>query len=340
MAATPAFAVAAIGVEHPHIFEMTREMLRAGTPVRAFFSPRDEPAAAYLSAFPDTIRVPDERAILEDPDIRLVLGAGVNAERAPMAVNAMRHGKDVMLDKPGATTLAQLAELKATSEQTGRFVTILYSEHLTQRATIRAGELVAAGAIGQVIHTVGLGPHRLGTRRADWFFRRALYGGILADIASHQFEQFLFFTGASGAEVTSARVANLAHPQHGEFQDLGEATLVANTGASGYIRVDWFTPDGMPTWGDGRLFILGTEGQIELRKYVDVAGRPGGEHLFLVDRDGTRYIDCSDVTVDYGARVRNDVINRTDTALERERCFLAMELALKAQAKAERAAPA
>ena len=59
------------------------------------------------------------------------------------------------------------------------------------------------------------------------------------------------------------------------------------------IRVDWFTPDGLPTWGDGRLTILGTEGTIELRKYVDIAGRPGGDHLFLVDKKGVRHIDCS-----------------------------------------------
>jgi predicted dehydrogenase len=337
MPSPPAFEFAAIGVDHPHVFEMTREMISAGCRLHSFFSVADGPARAYAGAFPEAERVSDEREILEDGDIRLVLGAGINSERAAMAVRAMRHGKDVVLDKPGATTTAQLAEMKATCRETGRFVTIFYSEHLTQKATIKAGELVRAGAIGRVIQTVGLGPHRLGSGRPDWFFRKPLYGGILADIASHQFEQFLLFTGGKSATVSMARAANLAHPDHPELQDFGEAVLAGDNGTSGYVRVDWFTPTGMPVWGDGRLFILGTDGQIELRKYVDIAGRPGGDHLFLADQSGVRHIDCSGVAIDYGERVRDDVLNRTDTALDRDRCFLATELALAAQALADTA---
>jgi predicted dehydrogenase len=252
-----------------------------------------------------------------------------------MAVRAMRAGKDVMLDKPGATTLDQLNDLHRTQAETGRILSILYSEHYTQRSTVAAGDLVRQGAIGRVLQTVGLGPHRIGKRRPDWFYQRARYGGILTDIASHQVEQFLFFTGSSDAEVLSSQVANFDHPEDPELEDFGQMVLSA-PGAAGYIRVDWFTPATSPVWGDGRLFILGTEGTIELRKYVDLDGRPGGDHLFLLNGKGIRHIDCSKTRITYGEQLRDDILNRTETTMPQAHCFKAMEVALKAQAKATR----
>lgn len=69
------------------------------------------------------------------------------------------------------------------------------------------------------------------------------------------------------------------------MQDIGDVHMKTER-TSGYVRVDWFTPQGLPTWGDGRLTIFGTEGYIELRKYIDINGRPGTDHLFLVNADG------------------------------------------------------
>ena len=188
----------------------------------------------------------------------------------------MQHGKDFMADKPGMTTIAQLAEVRRCRPETKRIYSIMYSERLENRATVKAGELVKAGAIGRVVQTVGLGPHRMTPKsRPAWFFERARYGGILCDIASHQADQFLFFTGSTKAEVVASQVGNLNYPQYPGLEDFGDMMLRGN-GGSGYVRVDWFTPDGLATWGDGRLTILGTEGFIEIRKNIDIAGRPGG----------------------------------------------------------------
>ena len=210
-----------------------------------------------------------------------------------------------------------------------------YSEHFETRSTVKAGELVAAGAIGKVVNTTGLGPHKLkNLPRPDWFYSRARTGGILTDIGSHQCEQFLFFADAQDGEVVTASVANRANPETPELQDFGEF-LLRSGGVTGYVRVDWFTPDGLPVWGDGRLVILGTEGYMELRKYIDIDGKPGGDHLFLVDRKGTQRIDCSKVELPYGRQLIADVRDRTETAMPQARCFKAMELALTAQAMAE-----
>lgn len=335
---SPGFAFAAIGLNHNHIYGQTDAMLDAGCRLKAFHAIEDDLARAYGERYPQAVRVTDERAIMEDPEILLVVGAGIASERAPMAVRAMRHGKDVMLDKPGATSLAQLDELRRVQAETGRIYSILYSEHYRQRATTEAGRLVQAGAIGRVIQTIGLGPHRLGTSpRPDWFFDRDRYGGILTDIGSHQVEQFLWFTGSTAAEVVTSQVGNFANPQTPGLEDFGDM-LLRSPSATGYIRVDWFTPAGLGTWGDGRTTLLGTEGYIELRKYIDIAGRPGTDHLFLVDRQGTRHLDCSAVALPYGPALRDDVLNRTETAMPQAHCFLAMELALHAQRQAVRIA--
>jgi len=248
----------------------------------------------------------------------------------------MQHGKDYMSDKPGFTTLDQLAEARRVQAETGRIYSICFSERFEVGAAVRAGELVQAGAIGKVVQTAGLGPHRVHPpERPAWFYERAKYGGILTDIASHQVDQFLFFTGSTSAEVAAAQVANYSHPEHPEFEDFGEL-LLRGDGGTGYIRVDWFTPQGLGVWGDGRTTILGTEGYIELRKYIDIGGKPGGDHLFLVDGKGIRYIDCSQVERPYGRLLSADILHRTETAMPQAHCFRVSELALTAEAQAAR----
>ena len=327
---------AAIGINHPHIYGQVDCLKDAGGQFVAFHAVEDDLAAEFAAKYPEAKRVADPRAILEDAAVSVVLTSAIPADRAAISIAAMQHGKDVLTDKPGMTTFAQLDDIKRVQKETGRIYGVLYSEHFEVRATVEAGNLIAQGAIGKVINTVGLGPHSLRlNNRPDWFFERQRYGGILCDIASHQFEQFLFFSNAMDAEVVSATVANRAHPEKPGLQDLGDAH-VRTADTSGYIRVDWFTPKGLPTWGDGRLTILGTEGYIELRKYIDIAGKPGTDHLFLVNHEGPRHIDCSQVDRPFGRQFLDDVRNRTQTAMPQERCFNAMKLALTAQQLAER----
>jgi len=326
---------AAIGINHSHIYGQVECLKRAGAQFVAFHAVEDDLAAAFAEKFPEARRVAEAREILEDPSIAVITTAAIPADRAAISIAAMRHGKDVLSDKPGMTTFAQLAEIKKVQAETGRIYSVIYSEHFEVRATVEAGNLIAQGAIGQVINTVGLGPHAIrNNQRPDWFFERARYGGILCDIGSHQFEQFLFFSNTLDAEVISATVNNRAHPDRPGLQDVGDMHL-RTPRTTGYVRLDWFTPEGLPTWGDGRLTILGTEGYIELRKYIDIAGRPGKDHLFMVDKKGVSYVGCSAVDLPYARQLIADVRNRTDTAMTQEHCFKAMELALDAQRLAE-----
>ena len=330
----PRIRFSVIGLNHGHINGQTSTVIRGRGELVAFHAKEDNLAEEFARRFPQAKRVQTEKEILEDNTIQLVVSASIPNERAPLGIRVMEHGKDFMVDKPGITSLSQLTAVRKAQKKTGRIYSICYSERFENKATVKAGELIHAGAIGKVIQTIGMGPHRMNIpTRPEWFFDRKYFGGILCDIASHQFDQFVYFTGSTSAKILASQVGNVHYPQYPQFEDFGDALVQGNHG-SGYIRVDWFTPDGLNTWGDGRLTVLGTDGYIEIRKNVDIAGRNGGNHLFLVNQKETKYIDCSDVDLPYGRQLVDDIVNRTETAMTQEHCFLATELTLLAQRNA------
>jgi predicted dehydrogenase len=333
---------AVINIDHPHIYGMTDAIKRGGGELVALYAKQPDLTAAFLKTYPEAKAAGSEREILEDPSIQLVLSSGIPDERAPLGIRVMQHGKDYLTDKPGIITLEQLAAAKKAQKASNRIYSIMYSERFENKATEKASQLVKAGAIGPVIQTVNLAPHRIHNNigktgladRPDWFWDKKRYGGILTDIGSHQFDQYLYFTGSTEAQVLQSQVGNVHHPDKPLFEDFGDVMLSGNGGA-GYIRVDWFTPDGLDTWGDGRLTILGTDGYIEVRKNTDIAsGNKGGNHLYMVNKKEMVHMDCNNIVLPFGPLFVNDVVNRTDTAMTQAHCFLATELALKAQKNA------
>jgi predicted dehydrogenase len=325
---------AVVGIDHGHIFEHVNGLKAAGAEFVGYCPESSVPGLvdAFARAYPDAPRI-DRETLFLDKTIDVICTAAIPRDRAGIAMRAMEEGKDVMVDKPGVTTFEQLEAVRQTVARTNRIFSICFSERFCVPSAVLAGKLVADGAIGRVVHTLGVGPHRRGTGRPEWFFDPDAYGGIIVDIASHQIDQYLFYTGSKTAEVAASTVGNYGNPQVPRFQDFGEVLLTGDQ-ATGYIRVDWFTPDGLPTWGDGRLTIMGTDGYIELRKYVDIAGRPGKDHLFLVDGAGVRHIDCSTEPLDYFDKYLRDVRERTESAVSQEHVFEVCRLSLEAQAKA------
>jgi predicted dehydrogenase len=212
-----------------------------------------------------------------------------------------------------------------------------YSEFTHVECAWYAWELVRQGAIGEVVHMAITGPHRLGKAgRPDWFFQKKHYGGILTDIASHQFYQFLMYADADDASINFARVDNFANPDKPELEDFGEASLILDApagkpGPSAYSRVDWFTPDGQQGWGDGRTFIVGTKGTMEIRKYFDL-GREKTPLIFLTDSGNEQIINVQGkVGHPFYGQLILDCLNRTENAMSQHRAFKAAELSMLAQ---------
>jgi predicted dehydrogenase len=328
---------AAIGLDHRHIYHHIAELLAAGAECAGYCPDSSDKrvVAGVRERFPQLV-ARDRQALLADKSIQIVCCAAIPRDRAGIAMAAMRQGKDVMLDKPGIITATDLAAVEQTVAETGRIFSICFSERFVTPSSEIAAQLVQGGAIGRVLQVVGLGPHRMNRAiRPAWFFDPEQAGGILVDIASHQIDQFLFLTGATSARIVASAIANHATAANPDFQDFGEV-LLSHATASAYIRVDWFTPDGLPSWGDGRTVIMGTEGTIELRKNLDIEGRPGTDHVFLADHKGTRHIDASGAPLTYFRRFLADVRDRTATAMPQAHVFTVCRLALQAQAQAER----
>jgi predicted dehydrogenase len=331
------FCFAAAALDHGHIYGMCNGLTEAGATLKSVYDPDPAKVDAFVAKFPGARRAKSEDEILSDPEIKLVASAAVTSERCALGLRAMSAGKDYFTDKAPLTTLEQLAAAKAKAGETGRKYMVYYSERLHVESAVFAGQLIEQGAIGRVIQVLGLGPHRLGAAgRPDWFFIKEKYGGILCDIGSHQIEQFLFYAGAKDATVAHSQIANYAHPQYPELDDFGDATLVGDNGATMYFRVDWFTPDGLGTWGDGRTFILGTEGYIEQRKYINIGTKqPGGGHLFLANgSEETHFCVEGKIGYPYFGQLILDCLNRTENAMTQEHAFKAAELCVRAQLQA------
>ena len=334
------FVIAAVGLDHGHIYGMCNGLTEAGATLKWVYDPDPEKVKGFMKAFPDVKAAESEEQVLNDPEVKLVCGAAVTSERCALGLRVMNAGKDYFTDKAPLTTLEQLAAAKETVKKTGRKYMVYYSERLHVEAAVYAGQLIEEGAIGTPIHIDGFGPHRIGNPagRPGWFFQKEKYGGILCDIGSHQIEQFLFYCGVKDAEVKYSEVGNYGHPEFPELEDFGDAVLVGDNGATQHFRVDWFTPDGLSTWGDGRTFILGTKGYIELRKYVNVGTNDGSSnHVFLVNQEGEKHFEVTGkVGYPFFGQLILDCINRTENAMTQEHAFKAAELCVKAEMQAVR----
>lgn len=334
------FKIAAVALDHGHIYGMCNGLTEAGAEVKWVYDPDPEKVKKFQEAFPSAKAASGEEEILSDPEVKLVCGAAVTSERCALGLRVMAAGKDYFTDKAPLTTLKQLEDARAMAAGTGKKYMVYYSERIHVEAAVYAGQLIKEGAIGRVIQVMGMGPHRVGKRenRPDWFFEEEKYGGILCDIGSHQIEQFLFFADVKDAAVVRSQIANYGHKDTPGLNDFGDCVLVGDNGATMYFRVDWFTPDGLSTWGDGRTFILGTNGYIELRKYVNVGTGDGtSDHVFLVNQEGEHHFEVKGkVGYPFFGQLILDCINRTENAMTQEHAFKAAELCVKAQMQAER----
>ncbi|HEY9054689.1 MAG TPA: Gfo/Idh/MocA family oxidoreductase [Rectinemataceae bacterium] len=330
------FRVGVVGLDHGHIYGMCNGLSEAGAEIALVWDPDPAKVDAFIKAFPSARRSGSEGEILSDSGIDLVAAAPLPCDRGALGVRVMEAGKHYFCDKPPLTTMKDVETARRAAAATGRIFAVYYSERLHVEASVLAEKLVREGAIGKVIHIVGMGPHRINLpTRPAWFFDRAKYGGILVDLGCHQIEQILFFAGAKTAKITASRVHSYKYGQFPDFEDFGDASLVTDNGVAAYLSVHWFTPDGLGAWGDGRTFIQGTEGYLELRKYIDVAADPEGDHVILVNREGEHHYKAAGTCgFPFFGRLVRDCLDGTRNSLDQDLVFSAIELAIEAEAAA------
>ena len=329
------FKVGVIGLDHGHIYGMCNGLSEAGADISLVYDPDTEKVKAFIEKFP-TAKAASSREEVLNSDVKMIATAAIPCDRGDIGIDALKHGKDFFSDKPSVTSFEQLHELRSLTKLTGHRFFTYFSERLHVEASVYAEQLIKEGKIGKVVQVMGWGPHRLGKNRPDWFFEPERYGGIITDIGCHQIEQLVFFSGAEDARIVTSRIGNYNNGEHPRFQDFGDATLQCANGVTGYFRVDWFTPDGLGAWGDGRTLIIGTEGYIEIRKYIDVANSAEGDHIYLVNKDGERHIPASGKCgFPFFGRMIRDCLDGTENAMKQSYVLRIMELALEAQTNAQ-----
>jgi predicted dehydrogenase len=330
------FPIGVIGMDHGHIYGMCNGLGEAGAEVALVWDPVPERVNKFLEAFPNARAASSRDEVIKSPNIRLIASAAIPKDRCGIGIEAMENGKDYFSDKPPLLNAGQLNEAKEAVSRTGRKFSVYYSGNIHAEAVVYAGELIKQGAIGRVVQIMICCPHRASINtRPDWFFDKKQYGGIIVDIGCHQIAQILFFTGAKDAKVTQSYVANYNHRQYPDFEDYGDVTLLCDNGCTGYFRIDWFTPRGLGAWGDGRTFIVGTDGYIELRKYIDIASSTEGDHVYLVNHEKEQHIIAAGtVGFPFFGKFIRDCIDGTENAATQDYIFKVMELSVIAQEKA------
>lgn len=333
--------VGVIGLDHGHIYGMCNGLCEAGATLAWVYDPDARKVQAFRDTYPQARAATSEQEVLADPSVRLIASAAIPADRAALGLRVLSHGKDFFSDKPPCITLAEVQSVRECTAQTERKFFVYFSERLHVEGAVYAERLIRQGAIGRVVQVMGWGPHRASVEtRPPWFFDPSRYGGILVDIGCHQIEQILAYAGASDARISLSRVANYNHPQYPAFEDFGDICLACDNGVAGYCRLDWFTPDGLGAWGDGRTLIVGTDGYIEIRKYIDIARSPEGDHVYLVNHEGERLICAAgQCGFPFFGRLIRDCLDRTETAMTQAHALRAVELAIEAQNTAQPLTP-
>lgn len=332
------FVFAVTALNHGHIYGMTNGLLEAGATLKYVYDPDPVKVKAFMSEYPQVKEAESLSQILQDKAVALVAAAAITSKRAELGIKVMEAGKDYFTDKAPFTTLEQIEAVRKSIKKTERKYMVYFSERLHVESAVFAGQLIKDGVIGKVVQVLGMGPHRLtAPLRPDWFFDKQQYGGILCDIGSHQIEQFLFFSGAKDAKILHSKVGNYNNPEHPDFEDFGDAALLGDNGAANYFRVDWLSPDGLGVWGDGRLFILGTKGYIELRKYINVGIDDRYDNVYYVTNDKEYFENVNGkIGFPFFGEFVLDCINRTENAMTQEHALKAGELCIKAQMQAIR----
>ncbi len=330
------FPFGVIGLDHGHIYAMCNGLLEAGATLVCVWDPDPAKVADFQKRYPGTRAAASQAEVLGDPQLKLIASAVRPDLRFALGRRVLEAGKDYFVDKPGMLTLQEVDSARQLCRSTGRIYMVYYGERIHVEGAVFAEQLIRQGAVGRVLQVSILAPHRLNrSSRPDWFFDERQNGGILTDLGSHQIEQFLTFCGAKTARVLHSCVANYCNSDKPHFYDFGHCTLLADNGATCSFRVDWFTPDGMGAWGDGRVFVMGESGSIEIRKYLDVASSPQGDHVIWVDGTGEHRAQVTGRMgfVFFGQLIR-DCLDRTHTAMSQEHVFEAMRLAISAQDQA------
>lgn len=152
----------------------------------------------------------------------------------PMAVEALRHGAHVLIEKPVALNFDEALEIAAVRDVAGKTVAVVFQNRLND-ATMAAKEIVESGRYGRLTGVRGM----VAWHRGEAYYRDSGWrgrfdtegGGVLMNQSIHTLDLMQYLAGP--VESLRARVDNFAHEGVIEVEDIAEAVLRFQSGAHG-----------------------------------------------------------------------------------------------------------
>jgi predicted dehydrogenase len=203
----------------------------------------------------------DWRALLDRERPELVTVCPPHHLKAEIALECLERGVHVLVDKPMALDLDDLARLEAAVRRGRAELQMMLTERFAPPfAALK--RLVDEGQLGRVAGVVSLRPHEFAlAEREPWMLREELEGGILVDLVIHDADLARWYAGEEFAEVTAYQARKWA--RYPGFWDVGHALFLTGGGTPVALEADWLTPRRTP-W-DCRFFLTGTDGAAEVQ---------------------------------------------------------------------------
>lgn len=253
---------AIIGCEHAHIEIFMQEMLALGHESTGIYEPNNTQLAKF---FADKYQIPlvnDQMQLLQD--VELVGSSAINNEKIDIIERCEQLGKHIMVDKPAVTNRRDYERLQAVMKRGKIEIGMLLTERF-HPAVYTLKQQIDQGVLGELVSIGMRKPHLLNpSKRPAWFFSKERCGGILIDLLIHDYDLLRWFTGSDVIQ-SEGYMAKRTLPEFPDFYDTASVQVLMEGNVTAQLHADWFTPSQSWTWGDGRIFLTGTEGFAELR---------------------------------------------------------------------------
>lgn len=207
--------------------------------------------------------------LLSDPEIDIVCCATTNEAHKEICIDALRHGKHVICEKPVTLSSDELLEIMAVAKETGKLFTIDQNRR-TNRDFVLLRRKIEEGLIGKVYHIESRVEGSRGMP-SGWRTVKALGGGMMLDWGVHLIDQLMYMNKSAVTNVF-CKMYSIDYP---EVDDNFHLTLTFEDGLTALIEVATNNYITKPRW-----YALGLDGTLQINSWDC-----DGEIVRVIDKD-------------------------------------------------------
>lgn len=183
--------------------------------------------------------------LFADSNVELVVVGDCYGSRGSLVIEALKHGKHVIADKPLCTKLSELDEIERLSKEKNLTVSCMFTMRFEDKIN-SVKELIDSGELGEINNVYFGGQHPLQYgRRPSWYFEEGKHGGVINDIAIHGVDLLSYLLGDSIDKISGARCWNKYAKAEPEFLDSAQFMATTKNGGGVIADVSYAIPDGV-----------------------------------------------------------------------------------------------